>query len=61
VLSREYGLDREKAFKDLALSDARRAIQSKEVSALLIVIPWLKKYLSLLRGFFQQGPKALRC
>jgi len=41
------------------LSDARRAIQSKEVSALLIVIPLAEKYLSLLRGFVQQGPKAL--
>jgi len=39
VLSKEYGLDRAKVFKDIALSDARRAIQSKEVSAILIVIP----------------------
>ena len=59
VLSREYGLDRAKMFKDIALSDARRAIQSKEVAALLIVIPLAEKYLSLVRGFFQQGPKAL--
>jgi hypothetical protein len=59
VLSKEYGLDRAKVFKDIALSDARRAIQSKEVSALLVVIPLAEKYLSLLRGFVQQGPKAL--
>jgi TRAP transporter TAXI family solute receptor len=59
VLSKEYGLDRAKVFKDIALSDARRAIQSKEVSALLIVIPLAEKYLSLVRSFFQQGPKAL--
>ena len=59
VLSKEYGLDRSKAFKDIALSDARRAIQSKEIAALLIVIPLAEKYLSLVRGFFQQGPKAL--
>jgi TRAP-type uncharacterized transport system substrate-binding protein len=58
VLSKEYGLDRAKAFKDIALSDARRAIQSKEVGALLIVIPLAEKYLSLVRGFFQLGPKA---
>src|SRR6476646_8168794 len=55
VLSKEYGLDRAKVFKDIALSDARRAIQSKDVSALLIVIPLAEKYLSLLRGFFAQG------
>jgi TRAP-type uncharacterized transport system substrate-binding protein len=59
VLSKEYGLDRTKVFKDVALPDARRAIQSKEVSALLIVIPLAEKYLSLVRGFFQQGPKTL--
>src|SRR6266852_1023546 len=59
VLSKEYGLDRAKVFKDVALSDARRAIQSKEVSALLIVIPLAEKYLSLVRSVCQQGPKAL--
>jgi TRAP-type uncharacterized transport system substrate-binding protein len=59
VLSKEYGLDREKVFKDIALPDARRAIQSKEVGALLMVIPLAEKYLSLVRDVFQQGPKAL--
>src|SRR5213592_642218 len=59
VLSKEYGFDRAKVFKDVALPDARRAIQSKEVSALLIVIPLTEKYLSLVRDIFQQGPKAL--
>jgi len=59
VLSKEYGFDRTKMFKDIALSDARQAIQSKEVSALLIVIPLAEKYLSLVRGVFQQGSKAL--
>jgi TRAP-type uncharacterized transport system substrate-binding protein len=59
VLSKEFGLDRAKVFKDIALRDARRALQSKEVSALLVVIPLAEKYLSLVRNFFQQGPKAL--
>src|SRR5580692_5242069 len=58
VLSKEYGLDRDKVFKDVALPDARSAIQSKEVAALLIAIPLAEKYLSLLRDVFQQGPKA---
>src|SRR5713226_550811 len=58
VLSKEYRLDREQVFKDIALPDVRRAIQSKEVSALLIVMPLAEKYLSLLRGFFQQSPKS---
>jgi TRAP-type uncharacterized transport system substrate-binding protein len=55
VLSRDFGLDRAKVFKDIALPDARRAIQSKEVSALLVVIPLAGKYLSLVRDLFQQG------
>ncbi|HEY2212859.1 MAG TPA: TAXI family TRAP transporter solute-binding subunit [Bradyrhizobium sp.] len=59
VLSKGYGLDRAKVFKDIALPDARRAIQTKEVGALLVVIPLAEKYLSLVRGFIQQGPKAL--
>jgi TRAP-type uncharacterized transport system substrate-binding protein len=58
VLSKEYGLDREKTFKDIALPDVRRALQSKEIGALLMVIPLAEKYLSLLRGFFQQTPKS---
>jgi TRAP-type uncharacterized transport system substrate-binding protein len=59
VLSKEYGFDRAKIFKDIALLDARRAVQSKEVNALLVVIPLTEKYLSLVRDVFQQGSKAL--
>ncbi|SHH02826.1 TAXI family TRAP transporter solute-binding subunit [Bradyrhizobium erythrophlei] len=59
VLSKEYGLDRAKVFKDIALPDARRAVQSKEVNALLVVIPLTEKYLSLVRDVFAQGSKAL--
>jgi TRAP-type uncharacterized transport system substrate-binding protein len=59
LLSKEYGLDRPKVFKDIALPDARRAIQSKEVSALLVVVPLAEKYLSLVRDIFAQGSKAL--
>src|SRR3954453_3751720 len=59
VLSKEYGLVRAKVFKDVALADARHALQSKQISALLVVIPLSQKYLSLVRGLFQQGPKVL--
>ncbi len=59
VLSKAYGLDRAKVFKDVALPDVRQAIQSKEVAALLVAIPLAEKYLSLVRGFFQQGAKSL--
>jgi TRAP-type uncharacterized transport system substrate-binding protein len=57
VVSKEYGFARTKIFKGVALADARHALQSKEVSALLVVIPLSEKYLSLVRGLFQQGPK----
>jgi TRAP-type uncharacterized transport system substrate-binding protein len=59
VLNNTYDLARAKVlFKNLALTEARQALQSKEVSALLVVIPLSAKYLTLVRGLFQQGPKA---
>jgi TRAP-type uncharacterized transport system substrate-binding protein len=57
ALTKEYGLSRAKIFKDVALADARHALQTKEISALLVVIPLSEKYLALVRGMFQQGPK----
>src|ERR1700709_1822171 len=36
VLSKEYGLDRAKTFRDVPLADARRAVQSKEVAGRLV-------------------------
>src|SRR6201982_2983253 len=58
VLTREYDLASAKVvFKNLALTDVRQAIQSKQVSALLVVIPLAEKYLSLVRGFFQLDHK----
>ena len=59
ALSKEYGLVPAKVFKDVTLADARHALQSKEISALLVVIPLSQKYLSLVRGFFQQSNKSL--
>jgi NMT1-like family len=56
-LSKEYGLVRAKTFKDVTLADARHALQSKEISALLVAIPLSDKYLALVRGLFQQTPK----
>src|SRR5438876_5501618 len=54
VLTKEYDLAGAKVvFKNLALADVRQAIQSRQVSALLVAIPLAEKYLSLVRGFFQ--------
>src|SRR6202048_2588592 len=53
ALTKEYDLVNAKVvFKNLALTDVRQAIQSKQVSALLVAIPLAAKYLSLVRGFF---------
>jgi TRAP-type uncharacterized transport system substrate-binding protein len=60
ALNKEYGLARAKVvFKDVPLADARHALQSKDVSAVLVAIPLTEKYLSLVRGLFQQGSKSL--
>lgn len=60
VLNNSYDLARGKVvFKNLSLQDARQAVASKQVSALLVVIPLTEKYLSLVKGFFQQGSKML--
>ena len=58
VLTKEYDLVRAKVvFKDIALTDVRQAIQSKQISALLVVTPLAERYLSLVRGFFQLDHK----
>jgi TRAP-type uncharacterized transport system substrate-binding protein len=60
VLNNAYDLARNKVvFKNLGLEDARQAIQSKQVSALLVVIPLTEKYLTLVKGLFPQGSKTL--
>ena len=60
VLNKKYDLARAKVvFKNIALPDVRQAVQSKEVAALLVAIPLTEKYLSLVRGFFPQGPKMI--
>jgi TRAP-type uncharacterized transport system substrate-binding protein len=59
VLSDEYGLGRANVtFRDLQLADARRALDAKEVRAILAVVPLAERYLALLRGLFLQTPKS---
>lgn len=59
VLTNAYDLARNKTvFKNLGLQDARQAVQSKQVSALLVVIPLTGKYIGLVKGLFPQGTKA---
>jgi TRAP-type uncharacterized transport system substrate-binding protein len=59
ALTDEYDLGRANVtFKNLAPSEARRALDSKEVRVILAVVPLAEKYLSLLRGLFPQSPKS---
>jgi TRAP-type uncharacterized transport system substrate-binding protein len=59
VLKKEYDLGRANVtFKDIALADARRAVQSRQVSALLLVAPLTGKYLSFVKGLFPESPNA---
>jgi TRAP-type uncharacterized transport system substrate-binding protein len=58
VLTKAYDLDRANVvFKSLALTDIRRALDAKEVRALLFVVPLTEKYLALVRGLFPQNAK----
>src|SRR5215470_13473728 len=58
ALTREYGLDSAKTrFKDLALTEIPQALKSKQVDALLVVIPLTEKYLTMLRNFIPKAGK----
>jgi TRAP-type uncharacterized transport system substrate-binding protein len=59
VLTDEYDLTRSGVtFKNLTPPEVRRALDTKEVRAVLIMMPLAEKYLALLRGLFPQksGP-----
>jgi TRAP-type uncharacterized transport system substrate-binding protein len=58
VLTKTYDLDRANVvFKNVALDQVRRALDSKEIRAVLLVMPLSDKYLSLVRGLFPQNAK----
>ena len=58
ALTDEYDLGRAGVtFKDIAPADARKALESKEVRAILVVVPLAEKYLAMIRGLFPQAQK----
>ena len=60
VLSNTYALPRAKVlFKNIAPADAKHALDTKEINAILIVIPLTEKYLTLVRNLFPQNGKAI--
>ena len=53
LIAREYDLTRARVrFKELALKDAAEALRSKQVGAILSVLPVTQRYLTQLRGLF---------
>ena len=57
VLTKQYDLGRANVtFKDVAIGDARRAIEAKEIGAVLVVVPLTEKYLTYVRGLFKGAP-----
>jgi TRAP-type uncharacterized transport system substrate-binding protein len=59
ALKKEYDLGHANVtFKDIEPADARHAIQAKEVSALLMVLPLTERYLTLVRNLFRETPNA---
>jgi TRAP-type uncharacterized transport system substrate-binding protein len=59
VLTKQYDLARANVvFRNLAPEEVRGAVQAREVSAILLVIPLTEKYLSLVRGLFRGGPNS---
>src|SRR5262245_15802331 len=60
TLKREYDLARAKVqFKDVMPGEVQQALQSRQVQALLVVVPLSEKYLALIRQFFQNGGKQI--
>ena len=58
ALTDEYDLGRANVtFRDLPPADARKALEAKEVRAILIVVPLAEKYLGMIRGLFVQNAK----
>jgi TRAP transporter TAXI family solute receptor len=59
AISKAYDLDRAKViFKDIPPNEAAQALQSKQVQALLVVMPVSEKYLGMLRDIFPRNTKA---
>lgn len=58
ALTDEYDLAKANVtFRDIAPADARKALETKEVRAILVVVPLAEKYLTLIRGLFPQTQK----
>lgn len=58
VISKEYDLERARVrFRNLTLDDAQQVVRSKQVQAVLVVMPITQKYLAMLRDIFPHDRK----
>src|SRR5271154_2800779 len=56
ALKKEYDLGHANvSFKDILPLDARRAVQAKEVAAVLVVVPLTDRYLNYVKGLFRES------
>src|SRR6201996_691772 len=59
ALKKEYDLGHANVtFRDLAPPDVRGALQAKQVSALLLVIPLTERYLTFVKSLFRESPNS---
>jgi TRAP transporter TAXI family solute receptor len=59
AITKEYALEAAKVqFKDIAPADVSHAFQTKQIQALLVVMPLSEKYIALLRDVFPRTSKA---
>ena len=58
ALTDEYDLSRTLKFRNLEPADVRRAVETREVQAILAVVPLAEKYLALIRGLYPQSLKS---
>jgi TRAP-type uncharacterized transport system substrate-binding protein len=56
ALKKEYDLGHANVtFKDIAPSEARQAVQDKQVAALIVVTPLTDKFIALVKGLFREN------
>jgi len=59
AITKEYALDSAKvSFKNLTPADVPQAFQTKQIHALLVVLPLSEKYIAMLRDIFPRNAKA---
>jgi TRAP transporter TAXI family solute receptor len=59
AITKEYALDSAKvSFKNLTPADVPQAFQTKQIQALLVVLPLSEKYIAMVRDLFPRNAKA---